>query len=353
MIDFTSSLYLGLKHGSRDIAGWQQLTLGKPAALEAVPGSSEVEGELARISGCERAIVAPSTLHLFWDLFPILAKPGVTVFLDDGAYPIVRWGAERAAGLGVAVRQFRHYDIQALQRELRRAGSGSVVIAADGYCASCGKGAPLHELLDLLRDRSGSLLIDDTQALGIFGRGPRPWRPYGSGGGGSLQLAGISDPALLVVSSLAKGFGVPVAVLVGSEAMLTEYESTSKTRVHCSPPSVAVIAAATRALIINQEHGDCLRLRLAQRVAHFRGKLSKLGLFGSNNLFPVQPLRLPGHKRGRDIYTTLLQCGVRTVLQRGSHENRERITFVITAEHSETDIDYAAACLSFAMGLQS
>lgn len=353
MVDFTSSLYLGLKHGSKDLPAWQQLTLGKPAALEAVPGSNEVECELAKISGCEDAILAPSTLHLFWDLFSIFAVPGMTVFLDEGAYPIVRWGAERAAALGLPVRQFRHYDVQALQKELRHAGPGSVVVAADGYCASCGQRAPLREFLDLLRDRSGSLVIDDTQALGIFGCWPRPWRPYGGGGGGSLQFTGIRDSSLIVVSSLAKGFGVPVAVLLGSKTMLTEYESNSRTRVHCSPPSVAVIAAAARALKINREHGDSLRLRLAQRVAHFRGRLSNLGVLGSTNLFPVQPLRLPGHKRGRDIYTALQQCGVRTVLQRGTHENRERITFVITAEHSETDIDYAAACLSFAMGLQS
>jgi 8-amino-7-oxononanoate synthase len=353
MIDFTSSLYLGLKHGSKDLAGWQQLTLGKPSALEAVPGSSEVESELAQISGVERAILAPSTLHLFWELFSIFAKPGVTVFLDDGAYPIVGWGAERAAALGVPVLQFRHYDVRDLQEKLSRAAAGPVVVAADGYCTSCGKGAPLLGFLDLLRERSGSLVIDDTQALGIFGRSPKPWRPFGSGGGGSLQLTEIRDHNLLVVSSLAKGFGVPIAVLLGGEAMLREYEGKSKTRVHCSPPSVAAIAAAIRALKINREQGDLLRLRLAQRVAHFRGRLSKLGVLGSNDLFPVQSLQLPSHKRGRDIYTALLQCGVRTVLQRGKQENRERITFVITAEHSETDIDYAATCLSLAIGLQS
>ena len=53
---------------------WDRLTLGKPAALESPPGAREVEGELAALTGCERAVLAPSTLHLFWDLFGILAK---------------------------------------------------------------------------------------------------------------------------------------------------------------------------------------------------------------------------------------------------------------------------------------
>jgi hypothetical protein len=62
------------------------------------------------------------------------------------------------------------------------------------------------------------LVIDDTQALGILGHSPGPHAPYGKGGGGSLQWAGIGGPDVLVVSSLAKGFGAPVAVLAGSEA---------------------------------------------------------------------------------------------------------------------------------------
>jgi 8-amino-7-oxononanoate synthase len=352
VIDFTSSLYLGLKHGSENLPSWQQLTLGKPAALEPVPGSNEIERELAKTTGCERAILAPSTLHLFWDLFSMLPDGGTTVFLDGGAYPIVRWGAERAEALGVPVREFRHYDVEALKKQLRRTVPGPVVVA-DGYCTSCGKGVPLHEFSELVRARSGWLLIDDTQALGIFGHSPSPWMPYGKGGGGSLRLAGIhDDPRLLVVSSLAKGFGVPLAVLLGSEAMLTEYESNSKTRIHCSPPSVAVITAALCALKINQDQGDCLRLRLAQKVAHFQGWLRKFGLLGPNSLFPVQPLRLPYNLRAKGIYAALLQCGVRTVLQRGSHKNRERITFVVSTEHSEKDLDYAATCLGLAMGLK-
>jgi 8-amino-7-oxononanoate synthase len=39
VLDFTSALYLNMQHASRDLPGWEQLTLGKPAALEAPPFS--------------------------------------------------------------------------------------------------------------------------------------------------------------------------------------------------------------------------------------------------------------------------------------------------------------------------
>jgi 8-amino-7-oxononanoate synthase len=33
LLDFTSALYLGLRHESRSLAAWRQLTTGGPAAL--------------------------------------------------------------------------------------------------------------------------------------------------------------------------------------------------------------------------------------------------------------------------------------------------------------------------------
>jgi 8-amino-7-oxononanoate synthase len=168
-----------------------------------------------------------------------------------------------------------------------------------------------------------------------------------------MQHAGVRDPGLLVASSLAKAFGVPLAVLSGSEAMISEYQNESQTRMHCSPPSVAVVAAAIHALKINQNSGDSLRMRLAQGVARFRGCLSELNLLATNSLFPLQPLRLPQGIAARAIHETLLRRGVRTALQGGARNAPERISFVITAQHGKSELDYAAMCLRSAMCLPS
>ena len=34
--DFTSALYLGMRHAAQSLPAWAELTLGKPAALEPV-----------------------------------------------------------------------------------------------------------------------------------------------------------------------------------------------------------------------------------------------------------------------------------------------------------------------------
>jgi 8-amino-7-oxononanoate synthase len=342
-MDFTSALYLGMGHPSRSLPRFDRLTLGKPAALEAPPGSGVAERELAALTGCERALLATSTLHLFWDLFGMLGSSGMSIFLDAGSYPVVGWGAERARAAGTPTRSFRQHDPDALRLLLRRAGGKRPAVVADGFCPACGTAAPLAAYLECVKPWNGLVVIDDTQSLGIFGHSPGPGAPYGKGGGGSLQRAGLRDRGVVMVSSLAKAFGAPLAVLAGSEVIVSGFERESATRVHCSPPSVAAVAAAGRALDLNRRCGDALRLRLAQRVAQLRRGLKRLGLAGTMGLFPVQSLRwAPGIAVGA-VHEALLSRGIQTLLQRGA--DGPRISLVVSAGHTAAMIDRLLAAL--------
>ncbi|HEX8903780.1 MAG TPA: hypothetical protein VF771_02920, partial [Longimicrobiaceae bacterium] len=256
--DFNRALYLGMRHPWRSLPPWGALSTGAPDALRPVPGASGVAAELARLQGCAAGVLAPSTLHLFWDLFVVLGPARTALFLDDGSYAIGRWGVERAASHGAPVHRFRHHDAGALHRALaRHAGRGRTpVVVADGWSPLAGGPAPLAEYRQAAREHGGLLVLDDTQALGILGARPSPEKPWGIGGGGSIPWSGLSpaDPGgidgdgdggdVAAASSLAKGFGVPVAVLCGSEALVARFRDRAETRVHCSPPSEAVVHAA-------------------------------------------------------------------------------------------------------------
>ena len=350
MLDFTSALYLGFEHQSWNLPPWEQLTLGKPAALESPPGASGVERELAALAGCERALLAPSTLHIFGDLLTLLARRDVNFFLDDGTYPVARWGAERAAAAGRAVRFFRRHDPRALQTAIETSERLRPVVVVDGFCPACGKVAPLVEYLECVAPLDGYLVVDDTQAFGILGHSPAGSRPYGLGGGGSLQYTRLCDRRIVVASSMAKAFGAPLAMLAGSERFVGEFERNSATRVHCSPPSVAAIVAAGRALSLNRQRGEKLRQLLAERVLCFRRGLKKFGLEGNRGLFPVQPLSLPKGIEARAVYQRLLDRGIQTVLHQAVLHNGngggERISFVLTSRHSLSDIGRAVECLN-------
>ena len=351
MPDFASALYLGLRHASESLGPWAQLTAGKPAALAEPPAARHVAAGLAALTGVEGAVLARSTLHAFFDLFGALGREPGRILVDEGAYPIARWGAERAACRGVPLSAFRHHDADALRRLLDAGPDrpGRPWIVTDGFCVGCGRLAPLADYAALARRHGGRLVVDDTQALGILGADPHPGAPYGRGGGGSLRAGGVAGPEILLVASLAKGFGAPLAVVGGPRRVIERFSAGSETRVHGSPASQADLLASERALSINATSGEMLRLRLAALVARFRRGVLRLGLTPGPSSFPVQRVGGLPEQGAAALHDRLEALGVRCVLHRPVCARQARVAFLLTARHAPAEIDEAIRAIDRAL----
>jgi 8-amino-7-oxononanoate synthase len=185
-------------------------------------------------------------------------------------------------------------------------------------------------------------LIDDTQAFGILGRSPSAAMPYGLAGGGTLRWLGVTDANVVLLTSLAKAFGAPLALLSGSTGAIERFEALSETRRHCSPPSLAALRAAARALEMNAAQGDELRARLHVLVRQFRDGLQAQGWPATGGCFPVQTLpQVPGVDP-QGLHDRLRRLGVRALLQERRGGQGACITFLITASHTPEAI---AGCL--------
>lgn len=341
LIDFTSSLYLGFYHPSTSLPIWKQLSTGVPSALKEAPFSAELARSIGQLTGFNSASLGTSTLHLFWDLFGLLAEKRIIIYMDSGVYPIVRWGIERAAARGVRVRTIRHHDVDALRSLLRLDARRNrrPVVVCDGFCTDCGTSAPIREYLEAARSYQGMLILDDTQALGILGMSPGQEAPYGWGGGGSLRRWNIRETDILCVSSLAKGFGVPIAVLCGSHKLVRWFNEKSETRVHTSPPSIAALSAAWHALDQNRSIGDDIRYRLSQLVCRFRKQLAAAGIKAAGASFPLQTLASISGKEAITLYRHLNRLGINSILRHEGCTTGPCLSFSITARHSQGDID--------------
>lgn len=315
MIDFTSASYLGFEHRQEELEPWTTLSTGKPAELWEPEPARRLAAELAELQGCEAGLIAPSTLHLFWDVPGWAARAGMEVFVDAGAYPI-------GVSMVPAAVRFRHRDVNDLELQLR--GRGRPLVLVDGFCPVCQAIFPFADLLACVRRAGGLVLVDDTQALGIFGS-PGGGLPYGRGGGGSLRHAGLErEDGVLAISSLAKAFGAPLAVLVGPARRIRQFAEVSRSRIHCSPPSMAAVAAGLAALDRNRREGDRRRKTLAALVARLKPR---------RGLFPYQ---IFGHSKARQLHRTLLAEGMETVLLTGQPE---QLGIAIMARHQPSDID--------------
>ncbi|MGY3090365.1 8-amino-7-oxononanoate synthase [Hymenobacter sp. UYAg731] len=350
MLDFTSALYLGPR--LLPPPAGLVLTTGRPAALGEDDRARRVAREVARRQGQEAGLLAPSTLHLFWDVFGLVPDAGV-VLLDQRLYPVGQWGSLRARQRGLPVAWFRADDLAALARLLHtyRQQGRTPWLVTDGWHPGRGP-APLARYHALLAAHPGAvLLVDDTQAFGVLGAGRTVENPLGQGGGGSLPWAGIaasaSAPEILLITSLAKGLGVPVAVLAGRQARLAQFRRRSETWVHTSPVSTWHAWAAEAALRHDARHGEAARHRLGLRIRQFRRELARAGLRPLGGPFPVQKLVLARTTAALSLHQQLRQAGLNTLLLAGETQpDVPEIAFCLRADHSGADIARATTVLA-------
>jgi 8-amino-7-oxononanoate synthase len=344
VLDLTGSLYLGLRHPSAELGGWDALTSGVPAVLDRSGPAPSVATRLAGLVGAERGLLFRSTLHAFLDLF--CSCPEAAVMVDAASYPVARWPLEGRRCTGAPVRIFPHRDLAGLRRHLRdlRRGRRPLVLA-DGYCTGCARTAPVADYLEALRPYGGVLVLDDSQALGVLGRHPGPGAPYGHGGGGSLRWTGADGP-VIQVASLAKGFGAPVALLAGPAGLVEEIRARGPTRVHSSAPSTADVRAAHRALAVNARHGDRIRARLLWLVRRLRRRLAERGARVAAGEFPVQRLDPTDPQRAMAMRAWLHRAGLRSLVTPPPCRAGAAVTVVLTAALSSSEVDRAADLLA-------
>ncbi|QJR35696.1 aminotransferase class I/II-fold pyridoxal phosphate-dependent enzyme [Gemmatimonas groenlandica] len=346
MLDLTSALYLGFRHPAGLLTGWESLTTGVPAALAEAPVVGTVASSLAQLQGCADGVLAPSTLHLMWDLLGGLAGDGRALILDAGAYAIAQWAADYARAKGATVHTAPHFEPDALARMLRQLGprAQQAVVVLDGYCTGCGRVLPLDPYQQIARSYGALLVIDDTQALGVLGHTPDAAAPYGRGGGGILQRSSLDARAgVVLITSLAKAFGVPVASLSGERQVVQAFRQQSETRVHCSPPAIASVLAAKAALAVNTTQGDELRARLATNVTTFRTAMRSAGVpLQTPTLFPVQSTPVMDAGQASHVHAYLAAHDIHVVRQRSRCGDGVQLTFLISTSHRPAALVRAA-----------
>lgn len=122
---------------------------------------------------------------------------------------------------------------------------------------------------------------------------------------------------------------------------------------HCSPPSIVTIHAAEHALDVNEVHGAVLRLRLAQNVRRLQARLAERGMATTGGLFPVQTLRPRQEQAAIQVHERLHDRGIETVLHLGRNGSGPRLSFIVTALHRGSEIDWAAEALASALSIQA
>lgn len=347
-LDVTSSLFLGLRHGSTSLPEWGSLTTGVPAVLAEPATAVRIAARVARWQGAQAGLVARSSLHALMDVLGELPQPGDLVAIDEFAYPITEWAALRAAARGVEVLRYRHHR----PGRLVPPAGGRLVLVTDGWCPSCNRPAPLRRFADRL---DGLLVVDDSLAFGVLGhRGSG--EPFGDGAG-TPAWNGLDHTRVVWVASMAKAYGSPIAVVTGGREAINRLARDGGNRSHSSPPSSADLTAAAIALGIGvgdragdwcgaQFRAGVARNRLLGHVLFLRQALAAAGVRVSGPPFPLVSIPLAGVHQARRWLNRLRGQGIRAVAQRPRCRPGIALSVLLRADHREPEVDRLAGALT-------
>lgn len=348
VVSFTSFDYLGLA-GHPDVTRAAKEAIDRfgcsASASRMVGGNNtildELDAELARFLGTERAVVFPCGYGTNASVFNHLFGAGDLILYDELAHNSIMQGAGASKS---GKRSFRHNDYEQLDGLLRdlRSQYKRVVVAIEGVYSMDGDYPDLPRFIEVKKRHDALLYVDEAHSLGTMG-------PEGRG---ICDFFGC-DPADgdLWMGTISKALGAGGGYLAGGERLIRYLGYTTPAFVFstaCSPPNAAAALEGLR--VIQREPWRVTRLR--ERSELFLKLAADCDLdTGSSADTPVIPVIVGSSTRAIQVSQMLLQRGInaRPILYPAVRESGARVRFFITSEHSEDQIVQAVEAVADVM----
>ena len=296
----------------------------------------ELERRLARLVGCERALVFGSGFLTNLGVVTSLAGRGDAIFADRLCHASLIDGARLS---GARFHRFGHNDVAHLEELLRRhAPKGRSVILSDSVFSMDGDVAPV-EALSRAAERSGAVLvIDEAHAIGVFGRG-----------GGVCRQMGCGVRTDVVVGTLSKALGGYGGFAAGSAEVVKLLVNKARSFIYSTGLPPACLGSALGALDAIEET-PAMGEKLLNRAADFRKLLSREGLDVSRSGSPIVPVMVGDNEKAVELSRRLFERGVIAVAIRPPTvpAGTARLRLSVTLAHEEEDLEMAARVLAAA-----
>lgn len=257
VLSFASNDYLGLTQHPRvreaAHAAIDRWGTGSGAA-RLVTGTrslhGELEEELARCHGAERALVFPTGFSANLGLVTTLGVADVTLLSDQLNHASMIDGCRLAKARTLV---YRHLDLDHLD-SLLQATPGRKIILTETVFSMDGDVAPVDELARLAQRYGALLVLDEAHAV----LGPRV----------TLDALG---PEIIRMGTLSKTLGSMGGWVCGPQALIDLLVNRARSFIYTTGLTPADTAAALAALrISNAEEGKQLRARLRRAVDRIR-----------------------------------------------------------------------------------
>lgn len=259
----------------------------------------ELEEELARFFGTERALSYVACWNANTGLIPTISGPEDVLICDELNHASLIDGVRLASKTPRAI--YRHADMDHLADLLEEhATARRKIVVTDGVFSMEGDLAPLDRLVELCEQHGAISLVDDSHGTGVVG-------PTGRG---TAEHFGVQDRVDIYTSTLGKALGGAAGGFVASSAAvigLLEQASRPQIFSNALPPTVS--ASSLQALrMLARDPGRVQELQ--RKVEVCRAMLRERGYDVNDHPSAIIPIMIGDTAKAIAASAALLAQGV-------------------------------------------
>ena len=289
----------------------------------------DVEAALREFYGMDHAMVFSTGYQANLGIISTLAGKGDYIILDIDSHASIYDGC--AMGNAEIV-PFRHNDVEALEKRLKRIpeGAGKLVVL-EGVYSMMGDVAPLKEMVRIAKENGAMVLVDEAHSMGFIGEHGR----------GVAEEHGVLDQVDFIIGTFSKSVGTVGGFCVSNHPKFEVMRLVCRPYVFTAalPPSVMASSATS---IRKLMHGGNKRAHLWENSRTLHKGLRDLGfkLGTETPQSAIIAVIMPDLERGAMMWEALLKEGLYVNLARppATPAGMTLLRCSLCAEHSAEQV---------------
>ena len=228
---------------------------------------------------------------------------------------------------------FRHNDVDALEKRLKRLPEGAgCLVVLEGVYSMLGDLAPLKEMVAVSKAHGAMVLVDEAHSMGFIGENGR----------GVAEAQGVIDDVDFIIGTFSKSVGTVGGFCVSNHPKFEILRLVCRPYVFTAslPPSVVATAATSIAKLM---HGADKRAHLWENSQKLHAGLKALGFqLGTDTpQSAIIAVIMPDLETGAAMWEALLNEGLYVNLARppATPGNMTLLRCSLCAEHSAAQVD--------------
>ncbi|MHC0446621.1 aminotransferase class I/II-fold pyridoxal phosphate-dependent enzyme [Flavobacterium sp. 3-218] len=339
LIDFSSNDYIGFSKSETLFKHTHAYLLENEIFQNGATGSRLLTGNhslyqiaesyIAEFHEGEAALIFNSGYNANLGFFSAVPQENDVVLYDELCHASIKDGIAMSRARS---HHFIHNDIEDLEKHILKFHDATIYIVTETVFSMDGDCPNFEELIQLSEKYNCYLVVDEAQALGVFGEK----------GEGLTQYLQLHNKIFARIVSFGKGLGCQGAAILGSISLKDYLINFARSFIYTtalSPHAVATIFTAYQQLEIEKEAIEKLR----QNIVFFNQQKNLLGLkpMFVHSKSPIHSAIVPGNENVKKLTQQLHDKGfdIQAVLSPIVPEGQERLRFCIHSYNSQEEIN--------------